>query len=87
VTAPQQLEQPLVALAAEIEAEHAATQEAAQSALEHAVRCGELLIQAKAQVGHGDWLPWLEANCSFRPRTARAYMQLARAMPTLPEAK
>jgi hypothetical protein len=83
----EQLEPALATLVAEIEAEHAATQLAAQSALEHAIRCGELLLEAKVKVGHGDWLPWLKANCSFRPRTARAYMQLARAMPTLPEAK
>jgi hypothetical protein len=49
------------------------------------MECGRLLIEAKAQVGHGGWLPWLEANCTLRPRTAQAYMRLARELPKLPE--
>jgi hypothetical protein len=47
---------------------------------EHAMRCGELLIEAKNEFGrHGQWLPWLTANVPDLPiRTAQHYMKLAR---------
>jgi len=51
-------------LAGKIEAEHQAAIGAARSAMEHAIRCGQLLLEAKASIGHGGWLPWVEANLS-----------------------
>jgi hypothetical protein len=75
----------LLDLAAQIEAEHQAAVGASRTALEHAVRCGELLIRAKSEIGHGDWIEWLEVNCSVRPRTAQVYMRLARELPKLSE--
>src|SRR5262249_22843249 len=48
---------------------------------------GNLLVDAKRQVGHGEWLDWLRANCPFSERTAQAYMRLAREVPRLDEAK
>ena len=44
---------------------------------------GELLSEAKAKLGHGDWLPWLEANCEVSVRTAQAYMRVGREWPQL----
>jgi integrase len=41
-------------------------------------RRGELLIGAKRRVQHGEWRPWLEANCTVPARTARQYIALAR---------
>jgi hypothetical protein len=64
-------------LAQAIEAEHQAAVGAARSAIDHAVACGRLLIQAKAQVPHGEWLPWIEANLTFGPRQAQKYARLA----------
>jgi Protein of unknown function (DUF3102) len=64
-------------LAAKIEAEHQAAHQAARTALEHALECGKLLLQAKASVPHGGWLPWVEDNLSFGPRQAQKYMRLA----------
>jgi hypothetical protein len=61
-----------------IEAEHVAVGRALGSALTHAIACGELLIEAKRQVKHGEWRPWIEANCNVPARTARHYMALAR---------
>ena len=37
--------------------------------VEQARVCGELLIQAKSQVAHGEWEAWIKANCPFSPRT------------------
>jgi len=32
--------------------------------------------RAGARLSHGDFLPWLQANCSFNERTAQRYMKL-----------
>jgi hypothetical protein len=68
----------LTDLAQGIAAEHAAVATALQSALTHAIAAGELLIEAKAKVRHGQWLKWLAANCDIPKRTAAHYMALAR---------
>ena len=39
---------------------------------------GDLLIEAKTQIPHGGWLPWLKANVEISDRTARVYMQSAK---------
>ena len=65
-------------LAARIRAEHEAVSAHFANALEHAVAAGDLLIEAKARLGHGEWLPWLEANCRVPERTCQHYMRLAR---------
>jgi hypothetical protein len=64
-------------LAKEINTEHRLAGEAVQSALEHAMKCGELLTKAKEAVGHGEWLPWLEKNCEVSDRQAERYMRLS----------
>lgn len=61
----------------DINAEHRLAQEAFGEAVQHAIRAGELLAAAKAQLGHGEWLPWLELNFDFSRQTASAYMRLA----------
>lgn len=65
-------------LAAEIRAEHQHAQLAFRTAVEHGVRCGKLLEQAKGDVPHGQWLPWLDAEFPGSRRTAQGYMRLAR---------
>jgi hypothetical protein len=66
-------------LAQAIDREHQAAIGAARSAVEHAITCGQLLLQAKAEVGHGGWLPWLEANTTVSARQSQRYMRLSRA--------
>lgn len=39
---------------------------------------GQRLIEAKAMLPHGDWLPWLTEQVEFSERTARNFMRLAR---------
>jgi Protein of unknown function (DUF3102) len=68
----------LVTLAEQINAEHRACEVAAASAVEHAIRCGELLLEAKERSGHGGWLKWLKENCEVSSRHAQRYMQLAK---------
>ena len=61
----------------EIAVEHRLAQTAFGEAVRHAIRAGELLTAAKAQLGHGEWIPWLEGNFDFSRQTASAYMRLA----------
>jgi hypothetical protein len=65
-------------LAAEIHRELEAADEKYRTAVGHAVRTGDLLIEAKSRLGHGKWMPWLEANFEFTPQLAGNYMRLAR---------
>lgn len=67
----------LATLAEHINDKHTAAMEAAGHAVGHARRCGELLIEAKSQVAHGEWLPWLESNFKASRRTSSKYMRLA----------
>lgn len=64
-----------VNLAAEINAEHRACMEAMRGGLEHAIEAGRLLIEAKAQCSHGDWLPWLAEHFEADAQTAQRYMR------------
>jgi hypothetical protein len=41
-----------------------------ERAVAHAIRAGEFLIEAKAQVGHGAWGSWLAANFPKSESTA-----------------
>jgi hypothetical protein len=57
--------------------EHAAVVGALKTFRSRALACGDILIEAKAQLKHGQWLPWLK-SCAVPERTAQAYMRLAR---------
>ena len=43
---------------------------------------GQRLIEAKAMLPHGEWLPWLTEQVEFSERTARNFMGLAREWPS-----
>ncbi len=73
----------LVTIADEINREHEAARTAAVTAVEHARRAGERLLEAKSQLGHGKWLPWIREHLSFSDRTAQGYMRIARRLPEL----
>ena len=77
--------QTLDGLAGQINAEHRAAQQAARKTITHVLKAGELLIEAKAKVQHGEWLSWLQQNCTFSERTAQTYMRVAREYPKLDE--
>ena len=67
----------LAVLASEIRIRHAGVKAAAEVAAAHAIAAGQALIEAKALVAHGQWLPWLDSHCGFSERTAQLYMRLA----------
>jgi site-specific DNA-methyltransferase (adenine-specific) len=49
-----------------------------QRTLALAVELGEALVILKRELGHGAWLPWLEANFPMGERMARRFIELAR---------
>ena len=72
-------------LAARIRVHHGAVEGAVRTGFQNARLAGDLLTQAKALVPHGGWAGWLKENFPGKARTARLYMQVARA-PELAEA-
>jgi hypothetical protein len=65
-------------LADRIHAEHEASVAALRRGVEHAVAAGHLLLEAKAQLKHGEWLPWLREHCRVPVRTCQLYMDVAK---------
>jgi hypothetical protein len=68
----------LADLAARIVVEHQAVSTALKDSVRHAITAGELLVEAKDKVGHGNWLPWLRDHCTISERTAQLYMRCAK---------
>jgi hypothetical protein len=66
-------------LATHINEEHRRCETAFRSGVEHALKAGELLLEAKDSVPHGSWGAWLADNFEGSARTAQAYMRVARA--------
>jgi hypothetical protein len=67
----------LATLAAEIKTEYAAYLADMKSGVTRANRLGRLLVQAKADCRHGQWLPWVKENLPFGERQARKYLRIA----------
>lgn len=66
----------------QINLEHRLANSKAAEAIQHATNCGLMLLQAKASLKHGEWLPWLEAqiesgHLTIKKRQAQTYMHLA----------
>jgi N6-adenosine-specific RNA methylase IME4 len=72
-------------LAAIANREHQLALEAGAEMIWHWVRAGEALIKAKAQLRHGEWLPWLTANFEPSEWTARRYMLIASNRARVPD--
>ena len=68
----------------QFETQAAATVTAFNASIESAYECGLALIEARRQVEHGQWLPWLQANCSgIRPRQCQSYIKIAENWPRI----
>ena len=59
-------------LAARIDEAHAGVERSFKAGVEHALRAGTLLLEAKARVPHGKWGAWPRDNVRCSARTARA---------------
>jgi hypothetical protein len=75
----------LVDLAVRIKAEHEAVSIALKDSVRHAIEAGTLLLEAKAQLEHGQWLPWLRDHCTISERTAQLYMRCAKSRDEIEE--
>jgi len=51
--------------------------EAWQSSVANIVETGRLLIQARTALSRGEWLPMIESDLPFSPRTAQMLMEIA----------
>lgn len=49
-----------------------------RTAGESILKIGQCLIEAKAMLPHGEWLPWLNERVEFSERAAQKFMRLAR---------
>ena len=70
-----------LALASEINQAHANAVRHAGTAIDFAKHAGELLLQVKGELKHGEFTPWLAANCNVSDRQARRYMAAAQGKP------
>lgn len=72
---PTHISRPLKTLIPLIQSE---LQQGNNAGHEHYRLAGEMLIEAKEQVGHGGWNRWLSKNFELSPLTAQRYMRMAR---------
>lgn len=64
-------------LALTINSHHQLAYRSALDVLDHAIRCGEALITARALVPDGQWGKWMEANLEISEVAAGRYMRIA----------
>lgn len=54
-----------------------AAQDHAQQAINYAIACGEDLIKIKAEIGHGNFTPWIKNNMPVSDHQCRKYIKVA----------
>ena len=65
----------------QINLEHQLANSKANEAVQHATNCGLMLLQVKASLNHGEWLPWLNGEIEsgrlkVGTRQVQKYMRL-----------
>jgi len=79
---PEDVEARLEELADKANEEHHAAEDSAKEMAFHAMQAGEVLLNAKRLIPHGQWTAWLRRNIKARPRTVQLYIQMARKLDT-----
>lgn len=74
-------------LARRIRDEQAAGERSLKDAVKHFRRCGEILLKAKADLGHGQFAHFLKHSAKVHPRSAQRYIRLAKSLAALPAAE
>jgi transposase len=72
-------------LAAEANREYALAEEAAAEFVAHAIRCGEVLVEAREKCERRHWYKWLEENFNATTTTAKLCIRIATYRNELPE--
>ena len=72
----------LIPTVEEINLEYRLANAKAKEAVQHAANCGRMLLQVKASLAHGEWLPWLDGEIEagrleVGSTQARVYMRIA----------
>lgn len=65
----------------EINRHHQLARDHADSAVQHAIEAGRLLLHVKTQLMHGEWRAWLAANVDVSERQAQRYMRAVTGRP------
>lgn len=73
----------LADLAATINSEHDLAYRAVLDALDHAVRAGEALLEARRLVPEGQWSKWIKANLAMPSAAVGRYIRIATHRETL----
>ena len=68
-------------LAVEANAQHELVESSVRGAFAAAHRAGIALTKAKAEIPHGEWLPWVKEHLNYSDRTAQTYMRVAKEIP------
>jgi hypothetical protein len=68
-------------LASRINAAHKQAIAHADKAIDFAKQAGDLLLEVKADLRHGEFLPWIQNNLDVTPRQAQRYMAAALGKP------
>jgi hypothetical protein len=75
---------PLSDLRSQINNHHRRALTFANSFIDYALKCGQALVDAKAQLSYGEWTPWLCGNCpNISTRQVQRYMRLADNWPQI----
>lgn len=56
---------------------HLMVRESVATAVQHGIRCGQLLLEQKARLKHGNFCAWIDKHCDFQYSTAARYMRAA----------
>lgn len=57
---------------------HRLARSTAESAVQYAIQCGQLLAAKKEELQHGEFQGWIEKHCEFSYKTAALYMKAAK---------
>lgn len=68
-----------VPTAKDINEAHRLARASAETAVEHAIRCGQLLATKKAAMARGEFDGWVEQHCEFGRATAYNYMKASKS--------
>lgn len=61
--------------AAQINAEYLKAKTSMVDSANHILSVGRMLAEKKSELGHGNFIPWVEAECEFEPRAAQRMMK------------
>jgi len=71
----------LSAWASEINIAHQHATQYAEKAIDYARQAGKLLLDVKAKLPHGEFIAWVEKNCTVSLRQAQRYLAAAQGKP------